>query len=102
MSDASPFFAIRTLAINTSGWTPITCPVACNYWIVRSSINMNICSDSTSPSTTQDTIPAGVQEGVVAKQNPTPLTGTRYPAGTTFAYLQAQSGSGEAVATFAV
>lgn len=101
--DASEFYAIRVLAVTTSGWTPITCPYACNYWVVKCDTQpVLICTDETDPSGTQDTIPQSGEYGVTTKQNPLPQVAAKYPSGTTFGYLQATSGSANAVAAFAV
>jgi hypothetical protein len=100
MSDASPYFAVRNFTSDGTTWMPITAPMACNYWVVRGDVDLLICSDSSNAAATQDTVPAGVQEGVLEKQSP--LSGTRYPASTTFAYVKAKSAPGNWRATFAV
>jgi hypothetical protein len=100
MAGPSPYFAIRNYQLNTSEWEPIQAPIACNYWVVRGDANMLICSDDTNPTTTQDVIDAGVQEGVMEKQNP--VAGERYPAGAIFGYVMAQTGTVNVRMTFAL
>lgn len=102
MAEASPYFAIRALSLTTGDWTPVVAPINCNYWVVRNQTNsMLICTDASNPAGTQDTISQGTQEGVYEKQNPLPVVGFKYPAGTVFGYLQSIGGSSSAVATFA-
>jgi hypothetical protein len=100
MADISPYFAIRNYTVGTSAWQPVQTPIACNYWVVRGDGNLLICSDESNPTTTQDIIQTGTQEGVMQKENP--VSGARYPAGTIFAYVQAQAGTVNVKMTFAL
>lgn len=88
MADASGYFAIRTLTVDSTTWTPITTPIGCNTWSVRPESSVKIRSDQ-ADAATEDTILQGMQDVFDVSGS----TGARFPAGTTFAYLQAVSGT---------
>jgi hypothetical protein len=86
MADASIIFAIRAIAVTDSTWTPVITPINCTTWALRPDADVRIRTDS-ADANTEDIIKAGVQELLLAG------TGHRYPAGQTFAFLQAVTGS---------
>lgn len=88
MTDVSGYFAIRAISVDSTTWTPITTPIGCNTWSVRPDDPVKIRTDSANAAT-EDTILQGVQDVFQVPGS----TGARFPAGTTFAYLQAVSGS---------
>jgi hypothetical protein len=88
MADASNFFAIRTITADISSWQPITAPIPCNTWSVRPEAAVKMRTDQTD-ATTEDTIAAGMQSVYLVAAT----TGIKFPSGTTFAYVQAVTGS---------
>ncbi len=101
MSDASAYYAIRNVQINSTTWTPIVCPIDCLSFSVRcDSAPIYICSDESDP-TTQDTIQIGMQEYVDSMWSPWKRTGgCRFYAGNTIAYLKASVGTPTVVLKF--
>lgn len=98
MADASGVFAIRAVALDSTDWTPIVCPIACNTWAVRADAPILVRTDAADP-TTQDSLGAGAQMMVTATKN-TP--GVRFGQGETFLFAQAQSGTTTLHASFSL
>ncbi|HYA97298.1 MAG TPA: hypothetical protein VEH49_04320 [Methylomirabilota bacterium] len=100
-----PNYVKKQIAIDTVSWTPVVAPIDCMGVAIKNAAaaDMKIRTDSGDPAT-QDTIPAGNQDGImVGRFGDTPSTsrsGPRFFSGETVAYLQAVSGTGPALATF--
>lgn len=96
MPDASPFYAIRNLALDAITWTPVTTPIACNGFSIRCPVDIKIRTDKDDP-TTEDTIYGQNQEYIMEFWH---TTGCRFPSGATIAYLQSESGTPTAIVKF--
>jgi len=66
---------------------------------IRADQDILIRSDQ-ADANTEDTLSAGLQEGVIEKQSP--LSGAKYPAGTIFGYVKAVSATAAVRTTFAL
>jgi len=102
---SNPNYVKKQLAVDTVSWTAIIAPIDCMGVAIKNSamVNLLIRTDS-SDATTQDTIPAGSLETIVAPRHGSGVqdggAGARFLAGDTIAYLQAASGTGPALLTF--
>jgi hypothetical protein len=100
-----PNYRKMQITVDTVSWTPIVAPIDCIGIAIKNSqlVNLYVRTDS-GDATTQDTIPAGAQDGILAPRhgsNPQDAgTGARFLSGDTIAYLQAASGTGPAIVTF--
>jgi len=100
-----PNYRKMQISVDTVSWTPVVAPMDCVGVAIKNSqlVNLSMRTDS-GDATTQDTIPAGSQEGITAPRhgsNPQDAgTGARFLAGDTIAYLQAASGTGPVIVTF--
>ncbi|MGO9640352.1 MAG: hypothetical protein ACLP1Y_03470 [Candidatus Acidiferrales bacterium] len=100
-----PNYRKMQISVDTVSWTPVVAPIDCVGVAIKNSqlVNLSVRTDS-GDATTQDTIPAGSQEGITAPRhgsNPQDAgTGARFLAGATIAYLQAASGTGPVIVTF--
>ncbi len=96
----SNFYAKRKLTIDTVTWTAVVAPIDCDSLAMRNdTASTKIRTDSADPNT-EDTIGAGVQEGIIAPiHEPAPFP-VRFKNGDTICYLQAVSGTGPVILTF--
>ena len=100
-----PNYVKKQIAIDNVSWTPVIAPIDCQGVGIKNSVavDLKIRTDSADP-TTQDTIPAGNQEGVMVSRSQGgvqfDVAPERFRAGDTICYLQAASGTGPALATF--
>ena len=100
-----PNYVKRQIAIDSISWTPVVAPIDCQGVGIKNSVavDVKIRTDSGDPAT-QDTIPAGSQEGVMVSRSQGSvqfdLAPQRFRAGDTICFLQAASGTGPALATF--
>ncbi len=94
------FYAKRKLSIDTVTWTAVATPIDCDSLAIRNDSGATkIRTDSADPNT-EDTIAAGVQEGIVAPiHEPAPFP-VRFKTGDIICYLQAVSGTGPVILTF--
>jgi hypothetical protein len=104
MADASPYYAIRNLQIDSASWTPIVTPIDCYSFSMRCNAADVFVRSNSADATTQDTILAGVQEYLLVPWKPWVRTigwsGCRFPAGTTIVYLKASAGTPNVVLKF--
>ncbi|MBZ5697113.1 MAG: hypothetical protein LAN18_01050 [Acidobacteriia bacterium] len=102
---SNPNYVKKQLAVDTVSWTAIIAAIDCMAVAIKNSalVDLRIRTDS-SDATTQDTIPAGSLETIVAPRHDSGVqdggSGARFLAGDTIAYLQAASGTGPALLTF--
>jgi hypothetical protein len=102
---SNPNYVKKQLAVDTVSWTPVVALIDCMAVSIKNSalVDLKIRTDS-GDATTQDTIPAGSIESVLAPRHNSQLhdsgSGARFVAGDTVAYLQAASGTGPALLTF--
>jgi hypothetical protein len=102
---SNPNYVKKQLAVDTVSWTPVVAPIDCMAVSIKNSalVDLKIRTDS-GDATTQDTIPAGSAESVLAPRHSSHLHdasfGLRFLAGDTVAYLQSTSGTGPALLTF--
>ena len=100
-----PNYVKKQIAVDTVSWTPVVAPIDCQGVGVKNTVavDLKVRTDSADP-TTQDTIPAGNQEGVVVAHDQGnvqfDVASQRFRAGDTICFLQAASGTGPALATF--
>jgi hypothetical protein len=100
-----PNYVKKQIAIDTVSWTPIVAPIDCMGVGIKNSasVDLRIRTDS-GDAATQDTIPAGNQDGVIVSRHAGNVQddsrAARFLAGDTIAYLQAVSGTGPALVTF--
>jgi hypothetical protein len=100
-----PNYVKKQIAIDTVSWTAVVAPIDCQGVGIKNTVavDLKVRTDSADPAT-QDTIPAGNQEGVVvarAQGNVQfDVASQRFRAGDTICFLQAVSGTGPALATF--
>ena len=100
-----PNYIKRQVTVDTVSWTPVVAPVDCMSFSIKNSVfvDLKIRTDSADP-VTQDTIPAGALETILAPQHAHRITdegkATRFLAGDSVAFLQAASGTGPALVTF--
>jgi hypothetical protein len=102
---SNPNYVKKQIAIDAVSWTPIVAPIDCMGVGIKNSVSVDlrIRTDS-ADATTQDTIAAGNQDGImVSRHGGNPQDGAhamRFMAGDTIAFLQAVSGTGPALVTF--
>jgi hypothetical protein len=102
---SNPNYVKKQLAVDTVSWMPLIAPIDCMGVSIKNSAleDLKIRTDA-GDSTTQDTIPAGSAESIVAPRHNSRLhdsgSGARFLAGDTVAFLQAASGTGPALVTF--
>ncbi len=100
-----PNYVKKQVAVDTVSWTAVIAPVDCMSFSVKNSVlvDLRMRTDSADPAT-QDTIPAGAMETILAPQHAHRIAdegkATRFLTGDTVAYLQAASGTGPALVTF--
>jgi hypothetical protein len=100
-----PNYVKKQVAVDTVSWTPVMAPIDCQGVGIKNSVavDLKIRTDAADPAT-QDTIPAGNQEGLMVARSPGNVQfdqgPQRFRAGETLCYLQAASGTGPALATF--
>ncbi len=102
---SNPNYVKKQIAIDTVSWTAIIAPIDCMGVGIKNSqsVDLRMRTDATD-ATTQDTIPAGNQDGIMVSRHPGNVQDdsgpSRFRAGDTIAYLQAISGTGPALVTF--
>jgi len=102
---SNPNYVKKQIAIDTVSWTAIVAPIDCMGVGIKNSqsVDLKIRTDATD-ATTQDTIPAGNQDGIMVSRHAgnqhDGAQGPRFLAGDAIAYLQAVSGTGPALVTF--
>jgi len=102
---SNPNYVKKQIAIDSVSWTAIAAPIDCMGVGIKNSVStdMKIRTDAADPNT-QDTIPAGNQDGIMVSRagdaRINAESGTRFRAGDTIAFLQAASGTGPALVTF--
>ncbi len=100
-----PNYVKKQIAIDSVSWTSIVAPIDCMGVGIKNSVSVDLRmrTDSADPAT-QDTIPAGNQEGVMVARHSGNVQDDSGPArfrtGDTIAYLQAFSGTGPVLVTF--
>lgn len=92
MPSANPKYLISTLTVDSVTWTPIIPPFPCNFISIKCGTQLLIRTDSADVNT-QDTIPVGMSEAVVATSNLDSSGHSRFPSAQTIAFLQAASGT---------
>ncbi|MGH9776555.1 MAG: hypothetical protein ACRD50_16610 [Candidatus Acidiferrales bacterium] len=102
---SNPSYVKKQIAVDTVSWTPLIAPIDCMGVGIKNSVSVNLLiRTDASDATTQDTIPAGNQEGLMVSRHPGPIhdsqIGPRFRAGDTICFLQASSGTGPVLATF--
>ena len=100
-----PNYVKKLLSVDSVSWTPIVAPIDCMSFSAKNTVlvDLKIRTDSTDPNT-QDTIPAGAMETILAPLHPPGIQdqgkATRFLNGETLAFLQAASGTGPVLLTF--
>ena len=100
-----PNYVKKLLSVDTVSWTPVVAPIDCMSFSAKNTalVDLKIRTDSADPNT-QDTIPAGAMETILAPLHPPGIQdqgkATRFLNGDTLAYLQAASGTGPVLLTF--
>ena len=100
-----PNYVKKQVAVDTVSWTAVAAPVDCMSFSIKNSVaaDLKMRTDA-DDAATQDTIPAGALETILAPQHGQRIAdegkATRFLAGDTVAYLQAASGTGPALVTF--
>lgn len=90
MANATPYFAILSLTVTDTVWSPIIPAINCNTFSVRPSGDTYIRTDAADAST-EDMIAAGIQDVAILSRSATSTN--RFTAGAPIAYLKAVSGS---------
>jgi len=102
---SNPNYVKQQLTVDTVSWTAIVAPIDCMGVSIKNSflVDLQIRTDSANAAT-QDTISAGSIETIAAPRHDSGVqdggSGTRFHAGDTIAYLQANRGTGPALLTF--
>jgi hypothetical protein len=86
------FYIIKQVPLTNTAWTPISAPQTCSGFSIRAPVDIYIRTDE-ADATTQDTIPAGIQEYRMP-------SAASLPAGVVFVWLQAVAGSTTAIVKF--
>jgi len=95
-------FIKERLAITAGDWTPVTAPSDVDYFAVRCDAAALKIRTTVGDANTEDTIPAGVQDGVIGTNYPnyTSIERARFRQGDIACYIQSSSGSQTAVVTW--
>ncbi len=95
---SDPHYVIWRITAPSGVWTPIIPPADCNHFSLKSSVGqvLRIRSDQADAST-EDTLPVGSQEGIVAPQETT-VGAMRFQANIqTICYVQPQPAAPDVV-----
>ena len=99
MADASERYAVRTLLLGASEWTPIVTPFPCDYLCLWTTEAAWVRSDKDEPGTEKD-LPAGSQEVILAPIGFMLSAPPRFKRGDVVFYMKAKGAESKISITF--